>query len=165
MPCRDDRDYLNAMLYGIHSPPIVVRDKVIHGSHVADRRVTKEAVPGWVRVRGTSGPASTPGTFTRCRTVTDEFGVDTWLNDSWRYSGNANVWSMLAGDNELGHVYLPTGTATNDYYGADRLGNNLFSETLIAVDVETGDSGSGTSRRCITGCGTTTSRRIPTWST
>ena len=69
---------------------------------------------------------------------TDEFGVETWLNDSWRYSGNANVWSMLAGDSELGHVYLPTGTATNDFYGADRPGDNLFSETLIAVDVETG---------------------------
>ena len=70
---------------------------------------------------------------------TDEYGVDTWLNESWRYSGNANVWSMLAGDSELGHVYLPTGTTTNDYYGVDRLGDNLFSETLIAVDVETGE--------------------------
>ena len=45
---------------------------------------------------------------------------------------------MLAGDNELGHVYLPTGTTTNDFLGSDRLGDNLFSETLIAVDVETG---------------------------
>jgi quinoprotein glucose dehydrogenase len=45
---------------------------------------------------------------------------------------------MLSGDNELGHVYLPTGTATNDYYGADRPGDNLYSETIIAVDVETG---------------------------
>ena len=43
-----------------------------------------------------------------------------------------------AGDNELGHVYLPTGTVTNDYYGANRLGDNLFSESIIAVDVETG---------------------------
>ena len=49
---REERDYLNAMLLGIHSPPIVVRDRVIHGSHVADRRVTKEAVPGWVRGLG-----------------------------------------------------------------------------------------------------------------
>ena len=46
---REDRDYLNAMLWGIFSAPIVVRDKVIHGSQVADRRITKEAVPGWVR--------------------------------------------------------------------------------------------------------------------
>ena len=45
---------------------------------------------------------------------------------------------MLAADNELGYVYLPTGTVTNDYYGADRLGDNLFSESIIAVDIETG---------------------------
>jgi quinoprotein glucose dehydrogenase len=69
----------------------------------------------------------------------DEFGADSWLNESWRYSGNANVWSFLAGDNELGHVYLPTGTATNDYYGANRPGDNLFAESIIAVDVETGE--------------------------
>ncbi len=134
---RDERDYLNAMLFGIHSPPIVVRDRVIHGSHVADRRITKEAVPGWVRAWDVR-TGEHAWDFHTVPNGTDEFGVDTWLNDSWRYSGNANVWSMLAGDNELGHVYLPTGTTTNDYYGIDRLGDNLFSETLIAVDVETG---------------------------
>ena len=134
---RAERDYLNAMLYGIHSPPIVVRDRVIHGSQVADRRITKEAVPGWVRAWDVR-TGEHAWDFHTVPNGPDEFGVDTWLNESWRYSGNANVWSMLAGDNELGHVYLPTGTATNDYYGAARLGDNLFSETLIAVDVETG---------------------------
>ena len=135
---REERDYLNAMLLGIHSPPIVVRDRVIHGSHVADRRITKEAVPGWVRAWDVR-TGDHAWDFHTVPNSTDEYGVDTWLNGSWRYSGNANVWSMLAGDNELGHVYLPTGTATNDYYGADRPGDNLFSETLIAVDVETGE--------------------------
>ena len=134
---REDRDYLNAMLWGIHSPPLVVRDKVIHGSHVADRRITKEAVPGWVRAWDVR-TGEHAWDFHTVPNGTDEFGVDTWLNESWRYSGNANVWSMLAGDNELGHVYLPTGTTTNDFTGADRPGDNLFSETLIAVDVETG---------------------------
>ena len=135
---REDRDYLNALLYGIHSPPIVVRDRVIHGSQVADRRITKEAVPGWVR----SWDVRTGEHAWDFHTVpnsADEFGADTWLNESWRYSGNANVWSFLAGDNELGHVYLPTGTATNDYYGAERPGDNLFAESIIAVDVETGE--------------------------
>ena len=135
---RNERDYLNALPWGIHSPPIVVRDRVIHGSHVADRRITKEAIPGWVRAWDVrTGEHSWD--FHTVPNGTDEFGVDTWQNESWRYSGNANVWSMLAGDNELGHVYLPTGTTTNDYYGVERLGDNLFSETLIAVDVETGD--------------------------
>ena len=134
---RGERDYLNALLYGIHSPPIVVRDRVIHGSHVADRRITKEAIPGWVRAWDVR-TGEHAWDFHTVPDSADEFGADTWLNDSWRYSGNANVWSMLAGDNELGMVYLPTGTATNDYYGADRLGDNLYSETLIAVDIETG---------------------------
>ena len=134
---RGERDYLNALPWGIHSPPIVVRDKVIHGSHVADRRVTKEAIPGWVRAWDTR-TGEHAWDFRTVPNSSDEYGVDTWLNDSWRYSGNGNVWSMLAGDNELGHVYLPTGTVTNDYYGADRLGDNLFSESIIAVDVETG---------------------------
>ena len=135
---REERDYLNALLFGIHSPPIVVRDRVIHGSAVADRRITKEAVPGWVRAWDVR-TGEHAWDFHTVPNGTDEFGVDTWGNESWRYSGNANVWSMLAGDNELGHVYLPTGTTTNDYYGVDRPGDNLFSETLIAVDVETGD--------------------------
>ena len=134
---RGERDYLNALLYGIHSPPIVVRDRVIHGSHVADRRITKEAIPGWVRAWDVR-TGEHAWDFHTVPNSPDEFGSDTWLNESWRYSGNANVWSMLAGDNELGHVYMPTGTATNDYYGADRIGDNLYSETLIAVDVETG---------------------------
>ena len=68
----------------------------------------------------------------------DDFGADTWLNESWRYSGNANVWSMLSVDDELGYIYLPTGTATSDYYGGHRLGDNLFAESLVALDIETG---------------------------
>ncbi len=134
---RGERDYLNALLWGIHSPPIVIRDRVIHGSHVADRRITKEAIPGWVRAWDVR-TGEHAWDFHTVPNSADEYGADTWLNESWRYSGNANVWSMLAGDNELGMVYLPTGTTTNDYYGADRLGDNLYSETLIAVDVETG---------------------------
>ena len=134
---RGERDYLNALLYGIHSPPIVVRDRVIHGSQVADRRITKEAVPGWVRAWDVRTGAHA-WDFHTVPNSADEFGADTWLNESWRYSGNANVWSMLAGDDALGYVYLPTGTATNDYYGADRPGDNLFSESIVAVDVETG---------------------------
>ena len=69
----------------------------------------------------------------------DEFGVDTWLNESWRYSGNANVWANISADEELGYVYLPTSTPTSDYYGGHRLGDNLFAESLICVDLETGE--------------------------
>jgi len=134
---RDARDYLNAMLYAINSPPIVVRDRVIHGSQIADVRVTKESPPGWVRAWNVRTGAH-EWDFHTVPNSPDEFGADSWQNESWRYSGNGNVWGMLSGDNELGYVYLPTGTVTNDYYGADRPGDNLFSETIIAVDIETG---------------------------
>ncbi|MXY16789.1 MAG: PQQ-binding-like beta-propeller repeat protein [Acidobacteria bacterium] len=135
---RSQRDYLNALLYSINSPPIVVRDKLIHGSQVADRRITKEAVPGWVRAWDVR-TGEHAWDFHTVPASPDEYGADTWLNGSWRYSGNANVWSYLSGDDELGYVYMPTGTTTNDYYGGQRLGDNLFSETLICVDVETGE--------------------------
>lgn len=134
---RDARDYLNAMLYAINSPPIVVRDRLIHGSQIADVRVTKESPPGWVRAWNVRTGAH-EWDFHTVPNGPDEFGADSWQNESWRYSGNGNVWGMLSGDNELGYAYLPTGTVTNDYYGADRPGDNLFSETIIAVDIETG---------------------------
>ena len=57
-----------------------------------------------------------------------EFGVETWEQRSWEYSGACNVWSMFASDEELGYVYLPTGTPTNDMYGGHRLGGTLFGE-------------------------------------
>ena len=134
---RESRDYLNAMVYSIFSAPIIVRDRVIHGSQIADVRITKEAVPGWVRAWNVRTGAH-EWDFHTVPNSPDEFGSDTWRNESWRYSGNANVWSMLAGDSELGHVYLPTGTSTADYYGGHRPGDNLFAESIIAVDVETG---------------------------
>ena len=63
-----------------------------------------------------------------------EFGSETWENDSWAYTGNTNVWSLMSVDEELGYVYLPFGTPTNDYYGGHRRGNNLFAESLVCLD-------------------------------
>lgn len=133
---RRQRNYLNAMLYSVQSPPIVVRDVVIHGSSIADRRINKEAVPGWVR----AWDVRTGEHGWDFHTVPEagEEGAETWGNDSWRYSGNANVWTYLSADEELGHVYLPTGTPTNDYYGGHRPGDNLFAERIVSVDVTTG---------------------------
>ena len=133
---RNERDYLNAMNYSVQSPPVIVRDVVIHGSSIADRRIMKEAVPGWVRAWDVR-TGEHKWDFHTVPQEGDE-GVETWLNDSWKYSGNANVWTWLSGDDELGYVYLPTGTPTNDYYGGHRLGDNLFAESIVCVDVETG---------------------------
>ena len=69
----------------------------------------------------------------------DEFGAESWQNESWRYSGHTNVWGTMAVDEELGYVYLPTGTPTNDWYGGMRPGNNLFAESIICLDAETGE--------------------------
>jgi quinoprotein glucose dehydrogenase len=67
-----------------------------------------------------------------------EFGNDTWLNDSWTYSGNSGAWSLLSADEELGYVYLPFEEATGDYYGGTRPGNNLFAESIVCLDARTG---------------------------
>jgi quinoprotein glucose dehydrogenase len=67
-----------------------------------------------------------------------EFGNDTWGDDSWTYTGSTNVWTNMSGDEELGYVYLPFGTPTDDFYGGHRPGNNLFAETLVALDAKTG---------------------------
>ena len=69
----------------------------------------------------------------------DEFGNDSWLNESWRYTGNAGVWGQMSVDMELGIAYFATEMPTNDYYGGHRHGDNLFSDSLVAVDLETGD--------------------------
>ena len=71
--------------------------------------------------------------------MADEFGADTWLGDSRTYTGNAGVWGQITVDPELGHVYLPTESATGDHYGGHRPGDNLFSDSLVAVDLETGE--------------------------
>ena len=68
----------------------------------------------------------------------DDFGNDTWQSESWRYRGGTNVWSAFSVDEDLGYIYLPTGTPTNDYYGGHRPGDNLFAESLVALNIETG---------------------------
>ena len=67
-----------------------------------------------------------------------EFGYETWPKDAHKYVGGANNWGSFSIDDERGIVYVPTGSATYDFYGADRLGENLFANCLIALDARTG---------------------------
>ena len=122
--------------FGVASPPIVAHDVVVTPNVISDGTTTKEAPPGWLK----GVDARTGSTKWVFRTVpqADDFGAETWLNESWRYSGNTNVWSMLSVDDELGYIYLPIGTPTGDYYGGHRPGDNLFAESLVALDIETG---------------------------
>jgi quinoprotein glucose dehydrogenase len=69
----------------------------------------------------------------------EELGSETWEDGSLRYSGNTNVWAPMSCDPELGIVYLPVSTPTNDYYGGHRPGANLFGDSLVALDAETGE--------------------------
>lgn len=123
-------------LVGVASPPIVARDIVVTPMVISDGPIRKEAVPGWVK--GVDAHTGDLKWIFRTVPQADDFGAETWLDESWRYSGNANVWTMFSVDDELGHIYLPTGTPTADYYGGHRLGNNLFAESLIALNIETG---------------------------
>ena len=67
-----------------------------------------------------------------------EFGNDTWLNDSWSYTGNTGVWAQMSVDEENGLVFLPVELPTGDYYGGHHPGNALYGESLVAVDLRTG---------------------------
>jgi len=67
-----------------------------------------------------------------------EFGYDTWPKDAWKTSGAANNWAGMALDVRRGIVYAPTGSAASDFYGADRIGDDLFANSLIALNAETG---------------------------
>src|SRR5215471_225394 len=69
----------------------------------------------------------------------EEFGYETWPKNAWTYSGSANNGTGMALDPERGIVYVPTGSAATDWYGADRIGNDLFANTLIALKAETGE--------------------------
>ena len=133
---RGESNYQGRNLLGVKSPPVVIRDVVVTPTIISDFVVRKEAPPGWLK----GIDARTGDTRWIFRTVPegDDFGADTWLNESWRYSGNVNVWPPMSADDETGYVFLPTGTPTSDYYGGHRPGDNLFAESLVAVDGETG---------------------------
>ena len=133
---RGTRDYLNALTYSMQSPPIVVKDLVITPASISSLVKDKEQIPGWIRAfdartgkaRWTYQPIPQKG----------EFGSDTWQDGSNEYAGKVTVWTIMSADEELGLLYLPTNTTAPDFYGAHRLGNNLFAESVVAVDINTG---------------------------
>ncbi|MSO55357.1 MAG: pyrroloquinoline quinone-dependent dehydrogenase [Acidobacteria bacterium] len=133
---RGARDYLNALTYSVQSPPLVVGDVVITPASISSLIINKEQIPGWIR----AFDARTGAIKWTFRTVPHpgEFGNDTWQNDSWAYAGKVTAWTMLSADEQLGHVYIPTNTTAPDYYGGHRLGHNLFAESILCLDLETG---------------------------
>ncbi len=122
---------------GHSAPPVVCRNTIVLGSVVTDSTGTKTKPPG--DIRGFDIYTGEQKWIFHTIPQEGEFGVETWLNDSWKYTGSTNAWSMLSADEELGYVYVPVGTPTGDYYGELRHGDNLFSETLLCLNAETGE--------------------------
>jgi len=123
---------------GLHSTPTVVKDVVIVGSSFKEGMtvVTHNNTKGLVRafdVR-TGRQLWTFNTIPR----PGEFGNETWENESWATNGNTGVWSQITVDEEAGLVYLPVEDPTSDYYGGHRPGNNLFGDSIVCVDLKTG---------------------------
>jgi glucose dehydrogenase len=116
--------------------PQVCRDVVIVGSSMSDSPPQKEGPPGDVRgydvrtgkLRWTFHVIPRAG----------EPGVETWKDDSWKYTGHANLWSLVSVDENLGYAYLPLTSPTSDMYGGHRPGDNLFSDSLVAVNCQDG---------------------------
>src|SRR5262245_8905296 len=121
---------------GLNSPPLVVRDVVVVGAAMQALAPAKEFVAGFVR----GYDVRTGKRIWIFHTIPrpGEFGNDTWENDSWSFTGNTGVWGPMAADEELGYVYLPVETPTNDLYGGHRPGNGLFGESLVCLDAATG---------------------------
>ncbi len=122
-----DRDVVKPGQIGSSSPAIVVRDVVVVGAAMIAGTAppSKAHVPGYIR----GFDVRTGKRIWTFKTIPQpgEFGHDTWENDSWKYTGNTGAWAPLAGDEELGYVYLPVEAPTGDFYGGHRLGDNLFS--------------------------------------
>ena len=116
------------------SPGIVYKDLIIVGGRNPE---TLPAPPGDIRaydvrsgkLRWSFHTIPRPG----------ELGYDTWPPDAWKYSGAANNWAGMALDAKRGIAYAPTGSAAFDFYGANRLGDDLFANCLIALNAETGE--------------------------
>ena len=120
------------------SPPVVYRNLVIVGSRVPDRVQRRFDTPGSVQAFDTV-TGERRWVFYTIPQSNDDFGADTWENESWRYTGHANVWGLMSLDEERGLLYVPTSTPSGDYWGGRRLGANLFAESLVCLDAATGE--------------------------
>jgi glucose dehydrogenase len=120
------------------SPPIVVNDVLVIGNSAEQgyNQTRIENVPGDIL-----GYDVRTGKFLWKFHVIPrpgEFGHDTWENDAWKWTGDVSSWAPMSADPQRGLVYVPTNGATIDYYGGFRPGHNLFSTSVIALDVKTG---------------------------
>ena len=123
---------------GIHSTPVVAGDTVLVGSAFREGMTvyTHNNTKGLVR----AFDVRTGKQLWRFNTIprAGEFGNESWEENSWSFNGNVGVWTQIGVDEDLGLVYLPVETPSSDFYGGHRPGNNLFAESIVAVDLKTG---------------------------
>ena len=123
---------------GLHTTPTVVKDVVIVGSAFKEgsQPETHNNTKGLVR----AFDVRTGKVLWQFNTIPKrgEFGYDTWLNNSAEINGNTGVWTGITVDEDLGLVYLPVEDPTSDQYGGHRPGDNLFGDSLVCVDLQTG---------------------------
>jgi quinoprotein glucose dehydrogenase len=123
---------------GIHSTPAVAKDVIVVGSSFREGQTvpTHNNTKGLVR----AFDARTGKLIWTFNTIPrpGEPGNETWENDSWSVNGNTGVWTQISIDEDLGLAYLPVETPSSDFYGGHRPGDNLFAESLVAVDLKTG---------------------------
>ena len=126
----------NRLHYTNTSPPVVFGDVVIVGNGVGDRLRYRNDPPGDVQ----AFDVHTGRRVWSFHTVPDsgEFGWKTWEGGAYRYMGHTNVWAPMSLDAKRGLLFLPVSTPTNDWYGGDRKGDNLFAESVVALNARTG---------------------------
>ena len=112
--------------------PMIVRDVVVIGQSMSDTFSNKEAFRGDVH----AFDVRTGELRWTYNTIPQEgqFGTASWQDRSWAFTGHSPVWALFSADEELGLVYMPISSSTNDMYGSHRIGDNLFSQSLVAVD-------------------------------
>jgi len=125
---------IDTLSYSVSSPGVVFEDLIIMGSRVSP---TYPSAPGHIRAFN----VVTGEQAWRFNTIPHpgEFGYETWPPEAYKTAGGANLWTGLSLDVERGLVYCPTGSPTFDYYGGDRVGANLFANSLICLDARTGE--------------------------
>lgn len=127
--------------YDLHVPPLIVGDIAIVGCALSDYQnwhemPSADPPPGDVR----AFDVRTGEQLWVFQTIPQqgEYGNETWEEGSWKRAGNTNVWTVMSADPELGYVYLPVSTPINDLYGGERLGDNLFGDSIVCLDIKTG---------------------------
>jgi quinoprotein glucose dehydrogenase len=123
---------------GLQSAPVVAKDTIIIGAAFREGMTPKSMRNNKGYVRGFDVKTGKRQWIFHTIPLKNEVGYDTWEKGSAEYTGNTGVWSQVTVDEQLGLVYLPVESPTGDYYGGHRPGNDLFGESLVCVDLKTG---------------------------